>query len=143
MQNSKSEKISTERSSKDKLSKVSKHVGTKYNESGIHTRVDSRTTERRDDESEEDNLDPLERATVDDISPRPIRQKPDTLEGLTIKGTSRLVLRDASIGLKGRKVEAFISDDNKLHKELRREYSDDEQQNYNNHKYNTKKDGIR
>lgn len=114
------------------------------NSSAIRRSVDTRIIESRDDESEDDNLDPLERATVDDVSPRPLRQNADALEDFTTKGKTRLVLRDAATGLKGRNVGAFISEDNSTStiNESHREYSDNEDHNCINHRYN-KKDGVR
>ena len=115
----------------------------KTNSTTIRRTVDSRIIESRDDDSEDDNLDPLERATVDDISPRPLRQKADALEDLSNKGKNRLVIRDAATGLKGRKLGAFITDNSiSPVNESHREYSDNEQQNYVNHRCN-KKDGVR
>merc|ERR1739848_703557 len=113
------------------------------NSSSNERTVDTRIIERSV-ESDDDNLDPLERATVDDVSPRPARQKTDPLEALTTKGKTRLVLRDSSSGLKGRKVETFISEDNNVSiNQSHSQYADDEQQHYNNERYNNKKDGVR
>ena len=144
LQNTHKESISTERIAQDKLSNISKRMDKNSNSSAIRRKVDTRIIKSIDDESTDDNLDPLERATVDDISPRPLRQKADVLEDLTTKGKTRLVLRDAAAGLKGRNVGAFISEDNNTStiNESHREYSDNDQQNCINHKYN-KKDGVR
>ena len=132
-----------ERNIRDKISKVNTRLGKSAVSSGVaHRTVDNRLRKGRSEESDEDNLDPLEKATVDDISPRPIRQMPDTLEeALGSNDKPRLVLRDASIGLRGRKVEAFISEDNNTSKsESIKEYSDEEQENINSQKQNSRKE---
>ena len=92
-------------------------------------------------ESEEDNLDPLERATVDDVSPRTIRQLPDRLEDDMARGKSRLVLRDAS-RLRGRQVEAFTTEENDIINESLQEYSDEEK-NSNSQTYSAVQRGSR
>ena len=83
-------------------------------------------------DTEDDNLDPLERATVDDVSPRTMRQIPDRFEDELIKGKSRLVLRDGS-RLGSRKVEAFTTEENEIINESFQEYSDEENLNYQKH----------
>ena len=91
-------------------------------------------------DTEDDNLDPLERATVDDVSPRTLRQIPDRLEDGIIKRKSRLVLRDGS-RLGNRKVEAFTTEENEIINESFQEYSDEE--NLNNQKHVSAKQGSR
>ena len=70
-------------------------------------------------------MDPLERATVEDVSPRSIRHVPDRFEDGITRGKNRLVLRDAS-RLYGRKVEAFTAEENDIISESLQEYSDEE-----------------
>ena len=91
-------------------------------------------------DTEDDNLDPLERATVDDVSPRSLRQIPDRFEEGIIKGKSRLVLRDGS-RLGSRKVEAFTTEESEIINESFQDYSDEE--NLNNKKHVGAKQGSR
>lgn len=91
-------------------------------------------------DTEDDNLDPLERATVDDVSPRSLRQIPDRFEDGIIKGKSRLVLRDGS-RLGSRKVEAFTTEESEIINESFQDYSDEE--NLNNKKHVGAKQGSR
>ena len=88
----------------------------------------------------DDNLDPLERATVEDVSPRTIRHVTDQFEDGITRGKNRLVLRDAS-RLNGRKVEAFTTEENDIISESLQEYSDEEI--LNNQKYSSSKRGSR
>ena len=96
----------------------------------------------RDEHSEEDDiLDPLEKATVDDISPTPSRHKTDRLDGgVSPRSKSRLVVKDTSTGLRGRKVKAFVTDENN---DSLKEYSDEEQDNIQTQIYGYKKEGLR
>jgi len=117
-------------SNRDARHKLSKSVGKPFdNIEGTHP------------ESEEDNLDPLEKATVDDVSPRTIRQLPDRLEHDMARGKSRLVLRDAS-RLRGRQVEAFTTEENDIINESLQEYSDEEK-NLNSQTYSAVQRGSR
>merc|ERR1712223_603323 len=74
---------------------------------------------------DDDSLDPLEKATVEDVSPRHNRQIQDIPEDMSSK--SRVVLRD-SLVTKRRKVEAFPPQqiDASINDQLT-EYSDEEQ----------------
>ena len=85
-------------------------------------------------------MDPLERATVEDVSPRTVRNVSDQFEDGITRGKNRLVLRDAS-RLNGRKVEAFTTEENDIISESLQEYSDEEF--LNNQKYSSSKRGSR
>ena len=91
----------------------------------------------------DDSLDPLEKATLDDISPRAIRHQSDKLErGFSPKGKSRLVQDTrTSLTRAGRKVEAFVTrdDDESVTKD-----SDEEHYNATESKiYDKRKTGQR
>ena len=90
--------------------------------------------------TEDDNLDPLEKATVDDVSPRTMRQIPDRFEDGIIRSKGRLVLRDGS-RLGTRKVEAFTTEENEIITESLEGYSDED--NLNDQKISGKKSGSR
>ena len=89
---------------------------------------------------DDDSLDPLEKATVEDVSPRHNRQIQDIPEDMSSK--SRVVLRD-SLVTKRRKVEAFSPQqiDSSINDQLT-EYSDEEQLPLNSHAHR-KKNGPR
>ena len=89
---------------------------------------------------DDDSLDPLEKATVEDVSPRHNRQIQDIPEDMSSK--SRVVLRD-SLVTKRRKVEAFPPQqiDASINDQFT-EYSDEEQLPLNSHAHR-KKNGPR
>ncbi len=94
----------------------------------------------------DDSLDPLEKATLDDISPRAIRHQSDKLErGFCPKGKSRLV-KDTRTSLTraGRKVEAFVTRDDDGDDESVPKDSDEEHYNATESKiYDKRKTGQR
>ena len=89
---------------------------------------------------DDDSLDPLEKATVEDVSPRHNREIQDIPEDMSSK--SRVVLRDSLI-TKRRKVEAFPPQQIKASiNEQFTEYSDEEQLSLNSPAHR-KKNGSR
>ena len=88
---------------------------------------------------DDDALDPLEKATVDDVSPIPSRHKSERLvAGLGPNGKSRLVVKETNFGIKGKKFKTIVDDNDSLG-----DYSEDEGYGVQRQASGTRRDGSR
>ena len=86
---------------------------------------------------DDDALDPLEKATVDDVSPIPSRHKSERLvAGLGPNGKSRLVVKETNFGIKGKKFKTIDNDS-------LGDYSEDEGYGVQRQASGTRRDGSR
>ena len=139
-----------DRDIRDKLSKADQQMDKSSSLSSFVVRrtVGNRKALRdeRIDDDLDDSLDPLEKATLDDISPRALRLQSDKLvRGLSPKGKSRLV-KDTRTGLTrpGRKVEAFVTKDDHVDSDSVTKDSDEEHYNITeSNLYGKRKTGSR